>query len=509
MTISAANSFNPGPTWSRHSQQGLRYKDQPVDGFTLSEPEVHPQLKGRVQVPGHSLSDPRHGQYPSSRYEIRVYTRGDNGQVSCLDFHQLVAACSQPFQPRLMFPIEMSEGQPGAPSNPIAPKDHALRIETMDMEVVPAREKFFGQLSEIGQVEQFTMMGLVPGDVDRANRSLRNQGYKNYDLHPSNSTGAWLEDYSEPLLGGGRVVPGRFGKEGKSLSTVLTETRAARFDSHGLSSDFSRQGSVESESLQGVGGAQGEMYGERVHQATSYIEGGNLLSGLRPDGTPYLLVGRDSLALTQEMVARKLGRPPSENEVRRTIAEDYGLAADQVIGVEQPGEFHIDMRMTPLAPGVIGLQDSVLAAALQERWIREESEPDFLEDVEPRLQRMRQDAEELSRYEALTRKDLEQSGFQVVPMAGAFRNLDYGKVDGANFFNARHGTNPAGEKYTIMMGGTSQEEAYMANFLLGHGHLDSDRLYFLDPEQTADTLNLNGGLKCLTKPRGSLASPSS
>ena len=91
-------------------------------------------------------------------------------------------------------------------------------------------------------------------------------------------------------------------------------------------------------------------------------------------------------------------------------------------------------------------------------------------------------------------------------MAGVFRNMNDTKADGANFVNARHGTNPEGEKYTIMMGGTAKQEAYVADLLLGQGHLPVERLYFLDPEQNQETLPKQGGLKCRTKPHGHLAS---
>ena len=87
-------------------------------------------------------------------------------------------------------------------------------------------------------------------------------------------------------------------------------------------------------------------------------------------------------------------------------------------------------------------------------------------------------------------------------MPGAFRNLAKVNIDGSNFFNGRHGTNPQGEKYTILMGGTAKQEEYLADFLLGQGHLQVDRLYFLDPEQNGQTLGQHGGLKCRTKPHG-------
>ena len=500
-------------SWSKHSQSELRYKGKPVaaDTFLPSEPEKFPQLQGRVQVAGHRLNDPEHTQYPSSRYEIRCYAPGPKGEVRSLSFEELVAAQERPFQPELMFKVDGNLGRArraDEKTGMVAPKDHSLVVDSMDMHYQSwgVNRQYFHQMSEVGRVEQFQVRGLVkPESLGYAEKALSEAGCKNYQLHPSSATGHWLEDYSEPLLEGGRVVPATFKGGERTLLEVLKEVRQERFQPLGLAGDFTTQGSVDSGDYQQVGGAQGRVHGERVYQAQSYVEGGNLLSGLRPDGTPYVLVGQDSLDLTRELLATKLGRRPDESEVRAAVAQDYGVQADQVFGVEQPGEFHIDMRMTPLAPGVIGLQDSRQAARMQAAWIREELGETMTPAWDEEVEAMVKGAEENARYEELTRRDLEKAGFEVVPMAGAFRNMNNVKADGANFFNARHGTNPDGEKYTIMMGGTAKQEAYLADFLLGQGHLPVDRLYFLDPEQNEETLPDNGGLKCRTKPQGHLA----
>ncbi|MBN9417383.1 MAG: hypothetical protein J0I12_18190 [Candidatus Eremiobacteraeota bacterium] len=500
-------------SWSGHSQSGLRYrgKEAPADSFILSEPQQFPQLKGQAQVSGHLLSDPQHLDYPSSRYEIRCYAPGPQGEVRSLSFEELVAAQERPFQPEFTFTVQGDAGRARRPDEKVGmvlPKDHSLQVDSVDMQYQSwgANRQYFQQMSEIGRVEQFQVRGLLSEQaLPYAEKYLKEGGYTNYQLHPSEQTGRWLEDYSEPLLDGGRVVPAHFPSQGKPLSEVLKEARQARFQPHGLSGDFTNQGSVNSGDYQQVGAIQGKIHGETVYQAGSYIEGGNLLSGHRADGTPYVLVGQDSMALTKELLARQLGRTPEEQEVRQAVAADYGVQADQIFGIEQPGEFHLDMRMSPLGPGVMALQDSRLAAQMQAAWIREELGETMTPEWNQEVDAMVEKAEEAARYEELARRDLEKAGFQVVPVAGAFRNMNDTKVDGANFFNARHGTNPDGEKYTIMMGGTAKQEAYLADFLLGQGHLPVERLYFLDPEQNQETLPENGGLKCRTKPTGQLA----
>lgn len=499
-------------SWSGHSQSALRYKNKPApaDSFELSEPQQFPQLKGQAQVSGHLLSDPQHPDYPSSRYEIRCYTPGPQGEVRSLSFEELVAAQERPFQREFTFTVQAEAGRSRLPEEKVGmvlPKDHSLQVDSVDMQYQSwgANRQYFQQMTEIGRVEQFQVRGLLSEEaLPYAEKYLKEGGYTNFQLHPSEQTGRWLEDYSEPLLDGGRVVPAHFPSEGKKLGEVVKEARQQRFQAHGLSGDFTNQGSVNSGEYQTVGAIQGKIHGETVYQAGSYVEGGNLLSGLRPDGTPYVLVGQDSLELTKELLARKLGRTPEELEVRQAVAEDYGVQADQIHPVEQPGEFHIDMRMTALAPGVIALQDSRLAAQMQAAWIREELADTMTPEWNQEVDAMVQKADEAARYEELTRRDLERAGLEVVPVAGAFRNMNNTKIDGANFFNARHGTNPEGEKYTIMMGGTAKQEAYLADFLLGQGHLPVERLYFLDPEQNQETLPEHGGLKCRTKPTGQL-----
>lgn len=497
-------------SWAKHSQPAILRPGQ-SDTFRLSEPHRYPQLGGRIQVSGHLLSDPRHSQYPSSRHPIRCYAPGPGGEVRSLSVEEMVATPGRPFQPELPFEAHTGCGRElkvGEKVGRIAPKDHSLQIESISMRSVQGGvgREFFQQLSQIGRIENFQMRGLVePYNLEATGQALRDRGCGNFQLHPSNAKGEWLEDYSEPLLNGGRVVPGHFQGGSLNISGVLAGARTARLAVHGLDGQFSEQGSVQQGRFQTSGGALAMLHGEKLYQAQSYVEGGNLLSGQRADGSPYLLVGQDSLDLTQSLLTKRLGRTPSQEEVRQVVADDYGVAADQVFGVEQPGEFHLDMRMTALAPGVIGLQDSPWAARLQAGWIREEADASLPEDWQQKVEQLKVDADRAACYEALTRRDLEKAGLKVVPMPGAFRNMERFKVDGANFFNGRHGTNPQGERYTIMMGGTAKQEHLLADLLLGQGNLAVDRLYFLDPEANGATLRDAGGLKCRTKPHGRLA----
>jgi hypothetical protein len=97
-----------------------------------------------------------------------------------------------------------------------------------------------------------------------------------------------------------------------------------------------------------------------------YTEGGNLIVGEDASGRTVVLVGRDSIAATR---AEYLST--DDKAVVALIAEDFGLVPDQVILVEQPGKFHLDMGLLFLGNGLVVVNNSSdeLAAA-QARLLR-------------------------------------------------------------------------------------------------------------------------------------------
>ena len=237
-----------------------------------------------------------------------------------------------------------------------------------------------------------------------------------------------------------------------------------------------------------------------MRQGQSYLEGGNLMPGTRADGTSYVVVGKDSVAITQKLLSQQ-GKPLSMAETLEFIGKELGCP--DVVPVEQPGDFHIDMRMTSIGPGEFVVQDSHEAARLQEAWLREKATPEQLTQLEAEFKSMHEAADYVAPLEDKACKDLESAGMKVHRLAGVFKDFESDRDrDGANFFNARHGTNDKGEHFSILMGGTAQEEAYIAKSMLQDAHAPIDHLYFLDPEPNRDTLRLQGGMKCRSKPHG-------
>ncbi len=80
----------------------------------------------------------------------------------------------------------------------------------------------------------------------------------------------------------------------------------------------------------------------------------------------------DTRDIAMHTLQKELGRPVHEIEVQRWIGHDLGVTASQVSFVEQPGDFHLDMSMVPLADGKMMVNDSMESYANQEKWLRQD-----------------------------------------------------------------------------------------------------------------------------------------
>ena len=496
----------------------------------LPEPQKF-QLKGVDRpVGGHLLSDANHLKYPSTHYEIRAFAKDGQGDVRVLDVRDMVSRL-QPFQQAMTWSTEGSDigevlqknaqqraaraasDQP-EPLRRVLPKDHGLHVRQMEISVDSPHDPsggYFKQLTEIGSVEGFRMVGFTStGKAEELNQGYAADGLSNYTLHESDRVCAWLEDYGEPTVGGGRLNPPLMSDYYGLIADAQLKGRQERLGPLGLSGDFPRQGGVDKGKYQKVSVGQGILQSGQNKTTIGYVEYGNMASGLRQDGTPYVLVGKDSVEITRRMLEKDRGRDVTTDETMLVLASDHGVKPDQIFGIEQPGEFHVDMRMMPVGPGEFALQDSRTAAELNCRWLDEElaarggGSQDEKARVEKQKTKLREWGEKLTAYEDLTAKDLEAAGMKVHRVAGAFPSLLREDRDAANFFNARHGTNDQGERYSILMGSTPKAEEYFARVLFQEIKAPIDRIYFLDSEETQNTLDLQGGLKCRTKVLGDL-----
>lgn len=495
---------------------------------------------GGASLKGHLASDLKHSRYETSRYEIRTYMPVEGGQVASVDFRDLLAAKALPPYPSQHFVItsdqvdkakettgqerqrqldDLSQLHSG---DRVVPKDATLNPTNYSMYLRSTSDvstRYAQQLSQIGRIEGFHV---VAGIQDGSEKSFRRalDGYNNISLMEVPHGEVWTEDYSEPSLGGGQITPAIFDDWGGGLvSDAIREGRRERFEKLGLTGDFAYHGAVNQGKYQQFALARGTATQGHLRQALSYLEGGNIYTGSRANGDGYVLVGKDSFHVSKRLLEKQTGREWKDEEVSRVIAADLGLKTENVVPIEQPGAFHLDMRLTAVAPGEIMLNDSKAAAEQQISWLKQDvqyqldqgkiSEKEArkkLKTIEGQAQDMRAQAASMAPYEELTRQDLEAAGFKVHRVGGAFVDPEKPSRDTANYFNARHGTNEQGERFTILMGGQPHEEAFMAQKVLEFSQGSISRIHFMDPSVTQKTLDLWGGLKCRTKPEGDLIS---
>jgi hypothetical protein len=290
---------------------------------------------------------------------------------------------------------------------------------------------------------------------------------------------------------------------------------------------FMIQGLVEADRGQEAAAAVAAARRAEMREATTYLEGGNVLVGRLPTGEPYALVGRDSAAVSRALLERHAGRAVDDADVVAAMARDLGVAPDRLYLVEQPGVFHLDMALTLLKPGTVLMNDAFEAFRLQAGWMREDYEawrprretfasaeayaPEFAawreagDDLDRTIGRLWKYAERFARAEARALGDLEAAGLRVLRMPGRFlhtaRPWDR---DVMNFLNGEAGTSARGGTFFLTQGGDPRAERLVAQRLLAPD-TGLDRVYFAPRLPSRDTLWEKGAIGCRVKVEGELA----
>lgn len=360
---------------------------------------------------------------------------------------------------------------------------------------------YIHQMAAVGQVEDFHVVASCGSSWDQSR--LEKKVPENLTtLYNPGCQDVWAEDHGEFTEDGTMVVPAIL-KTSYPTGDVIWADRLKRFGGDEDKAEFSEHGAVNDRRTQQEALAAAMATGARGYKmAVSYVEGGNMMGGKRPDGTPYALVGKDSLAVTMDLL-KKNNRDHSSRDGLLQIARDYGYRSGEVVAVEQPGEFHLDMAMALAGPGQVLLNDARAVADLQKGWVTEHYSHKFfqwgkkkqLADIEAR-------AEKLAGYEAMVESDLKKAGLQVFRVAGCFPQTRANAE--MNFFNLRQGHNDKGETFAIALGGDERAEETFAHTLLSEIPSGYQRIHFLDRELTPITLDMSGGIKCRTKPRQDL-----
>lgn len=390
----------------------------------------------------------------------------------------------------------------------IDPSAYYMAYDSMDS----ASLGYIVQMAEVGKVENFQVVAnCFPEQVNELPDLLPDTCADNVVcVGNPGAHDTWAEDHGEYTDAGEMVVPAMLSSK-FPIETFIMKGRVRRFYADAplkLDSfsdyprvDFSSHGAVNDRSAQQEALAAALSTGARAcKMAVSYVEGGNFMPGRRPDGEPFALVGKDSVAVTAGVLYKAGRKGHSFGDAVKQIAKDYGFKNDQVIPVEQPGEFHIDMAMCLAGPGQVLLNDAREVAKIQREWVEEHYQGKWIQWGKRRaLEKIDERAERLAYYEGLAEADLKKAGLQVFRVAGCFPATRANAE--MNFFNIRQGTNSKGERFVVALGGDERAERAFAQTMLGDIPAGYHRIHFLDRELTPITLDMSGGIKCRTKGR--------
>jgi|GEM_PF-5047114 len=309
-----------------------------------------------------------------------------------------------------------------------------------------------------------------------------------YHITPSQKTlSKWAEDSVEYLENGKVAILKQF--DDKLLESAMTEGRRHRW-----------QGKVTPENLEEalqddhlwvplgirVNASETVVELERTTQAKgqelahirAYIEGGNMLTGEDATGKPVIIIGKDAIATTAYIYQLDY------NQVRRIICEDFGLETiEQVICVEQPGQFHLDMGMLFIGNGVVILNDS------------SEELKDAIEMAEmvPCLTTQKMAAKLKLQFglEEVAAKDLQAAGMEVIR-----KKLEKEMI--YNFFNGEFVEGKDGLNYYITNGGPQEKEEEFEALMVREWKVVK-KVIFSGIATAQQSLKERGGVGCRIK----------
>jgi hypothetical protein len=449
----------------------------------------------------------------------------------------------------------LADGARAPVSSRLVTEDLTRRANVAHVAITNYTEAVFATLmARVGLLEGFSVVARVPPESPWAD-ALR--GTPNLALiELPDPQYVWTEDVTEIAVDGAFRMTARVGDRGLLRRSVFIdrvrrfypEVRAATLEELAALPPvpgrppgelppaamrrfpdvmFMIQGVVERDAGQEVAAALAAARAAPLREATTYLEGGNVLLGTLPGGEPYALVGRDSAAVSRALLERHRGRAVREPELIAAMAADLGVPPARLFLVEQPWVFHLDMAMMLLAPGTVVLNDALEAFRLQTRWLREDHEAwrpqretfafeeeyrrNFelwrwaREDLDGRIRTLWKYTRWFVRFEARARADLEAAGLTVLRVAGRFphpaRPWDR---DVMNFLNGEVGMSPRGGTYFITQGGDPRAERYIAQRLL-EPDTGLDRLYLAPRLASRDSLWDKAGIGCHIKVEGEVA----
>ena len=218
--------------------------------------------------------------------------------------------------------------------------------------------------------------------------------------------------------------------------------------------------------------------GKPVGHIRAYIEGGNLIAGEDVAGKPVILVGKDGIAATAYVYQL------NDDDVRRIICEDFGLETlTQVICVEQPGQFHLDMGLLFWGNGVVVVNNS--SEALQDAIEMAELVPCLT------TQKMAAKLTLQCRLESAAAQDLEDAGLTVI-REKLENETNY------NFFNGEFVQGKDGQNYYITNGGPTMAAEKFEALMVREWQVVK-KVIFSPPKAAQKSLQERGGVGCRIK----------
>lgn len=215
-----------------------------------------------------------------------------------------------------------------------------------------------------------------------------------------------------------------------------------------------------------------------VGHMRAYIEGGNMIVGEDAAGNHIILVGKDAIDATANLY--QLNR----EQVQEIICEDFGLATiAQIICVEQPGQFHLDLALLFIGHGVVVLNDSTVA--LKDALEMAEAVPCLTTKTA---------AAKLTLQHALEEEaaiDLRAAGVKVIRQK-LEDNVTF------NFFNGEFVTGKDGLNYYITNGGPPEQEERFTALMVNEWGIVTEVIF--SPISAAQkSLQELGGVGCRLK----------
>lgn len=325
----------------------------------------------------------------------------------------------------------------------------------------------------------------IKADLDKAVKAGLNLGVTITD---SKDPSQWAEDSTEFLQSGMTGVLTKFndsalqtgmkqGRQKRWAGMVPQEFEKAPFGPateqewvhSGILVNASDMAKAREEAARGKG--------VKVGHLRAYLEGGNMISGESVDGQPVILVGKDAIAATS------YAYDISDEAARDVIAQDFGVKPSQILCVEQPGKFHLDMGLLFIGRGVVIVNDST------EEWAAaKQNEPT---SFNPAAKKITAQLGLRVRLEAQAVKDLEEGGMKVVR-----QKLESGSS--YNFFNGEFVTGKDGASYYLTNGGPENQQERFRHLMTTEWRVVKD-VFFTSRSAAEGSLKDVGGVGCRIK----------